>query len=85
MRLTLSVLAVLAALPVPVWADDAPDCDNAMDQNTMTRCAGLDFEKADQELNAIWPGLKAEAAEMDKELPEELNGYGDALLASQRA
>lgn len=68
-----------------VAQDDAPDCANQMDQSTMTRCAGIDFEKADAELNRIWPGLKKDAQDGDAEAFEGNGGYLDALMASQRA
>ncbi len=77
-------LLIFFTLPVAAQ-DELPDCTNQMDQNTMTRCAGLDFDKADAELNRIWPGLKKDAQEADAEAFEGNGGYLDALLASQRA
>jgi uncharacterized protein YecT (DUF1311 family) len=78
--------ALFAFLATPATAqDDPPDCANQMDQSTMTRCAGIDFEKADAELNRIWPGLKKEAQEADAEAFDGNGGYLDALMASQRA
>jgi len=76
-------VVILMLMAVPVRADDAPDCNEPQDQNTMTRCAGLDFEKADKELNALWPKLKADAEANDKDTGK--HEYADALLASQRA
>ncbi len=64
-------------------ADDAPDCKDPQDQNTMTACARIDFEKADAELNDIWPKLKTDAEASDK--GSDRHDYADALLASQRA
>ena len=64
-------------------ADDVPDCSAPQDQNTMTACARIDFEKADAELNAIWPKLKTDAEDSDK--ATDKHDYADALLASQRA
>lgn len=79
-------LGLLALLATPALAQDkAPDCANQIDQNTMTRCAGIDFDKADAELNRIWPGLKKDAQDADAEAFEGMGGYLDALLASQRA
>ncbi len=78
--------AVFALIATPALAqDEVPDCANQIDQNTMTRCAGIDFDKADAELNRIWPGLKKDAQEADAEAFEGNGGYLDALLASQRA
>lgn len=56
-------------------ADEAPDCKNPVDQMTMTACAGLEFEKADVELNNVWKKLKASIDDQD----------ATALLKSQRA
>lgn len=64
-------------------AQDAPDCANQMDQSTMTRCAGIDFEKADAELNRIWPEIKSDAQESDEGTGK--TEHLDALMASQRA
>jgi uncharacterized protein YecT (DUF1311 family) len=66
-------------------AEDEPDCKDPQDQSSMTFCAGKDFEKADQTLNAIWPKLKADALESDKNIGNGTTEYMDALLKSQRA
>jgi len=76
-------LLALWLLSTPAFAEDALNCKDPQDQQSMTQCAGLDFEKADKELNAIWPKLKAQAEENDKDTGKR--EYTDALLASQRA
>ena len=68
----------------PAFADDPVDCDNAMDQNTMTRCAGMDFEKADAELNKVWKQAKGAAEDADAEYSSDLKGEAEALLKAQR-
>ena len=73
----------LVLMAMPARADDALDCKEPLDQNTMTRCAGVDFEKADKELNELWPELKVDAEANDKDTGK--HEYADALLASQRA
>jgi len=70
-------------LTAPAMADEALDCKDPQDQNSMTRCAGLDYEKADKELNAFWHKFKAETEDSDKDTGK--HEYTDALLASQRA
>jgi uncharacterized protein YecT (DUF1311 family) len=82
---TLLALVLLMATADHAAAHDAPDCANQMDQSTMTRCAGIDFEKADEELNRIWPSLKEDAQDADAEASEGNGGFLDALMASQRA
>ncbi len=74
---------VLILIAMPARADEVPNCKDPLDQNTMTQCAGLDFEKADKELNALWPTLKADAETNDKDTGK--HEFADALLASQRA
>jgi uncharacterized protein YecT (DUF1311 family) len=66
-------------------AEDAPQCDDAQDQSTMTRCAGLDYDKADSELNAAWIDIKAAAVESDQAVGDGSRDNENALLASQRA
>ena len=51
----------------------------------MTRCAGLDYEKADADLNRIWPSIKAEAVESDAAEGNGKTDFLDALMSSQRA
>jgi uncharacterized protein YecT (DUF1311 family) len=65
-------------------ADDAPDCDNQVTQMDMTACAGIDYEKADAELNAVWKEAKKKAEDNDVEHSAELKGEAKALLAAQR-
>ncbi len=73
----------LVLMAVPACADDAPNCKDPLDQNTMTQCAGLDFEKADKVLNTLWPKLKSDAEANDKDTGK--TEFVDGLLASQRA
>lgn len=75
----------LALLSTTTLADDAPDCNNQVDQNTMTQCANIDFEKADAELNSVWRTAKKSAADNDAEQPDDLKGLSEALLKTQRA
>jgi uncharacterized protein YecT (DUF1311 family) len=76
------VFAVLCV--APAFADDPIDCDNAMDQNTMTRCAGMDFEKADAELNKVWKQAKGAAEDADAGYSSDMKGEAEALLKAQR-
>ena len=76
---------VVASLSFAVRADDKPDCKDPQDQNTMTLCAGLDYDKADKELNKLWPSIKGSAEESDKGADGADGGYTKALMASQKA
>ena len=77
-------LMALACLMMitPAFADDALNCKDPQDQNSMTQCAALDFEKADKELNKIWPKIKSDAQGNDQGTGK--TEYVEALLASQR-
>ena len=77
------VTVIFVLMTLHARADDAPNCKDPQDQSTMTLCAGLDFEKADKELNDLWPSLKVDAETNDKDTGK--HEYADALLASQRA
>ena len=76
------VFGILFALPAS--ADDAPKCDNQMDQSTMNQCAALDYERADTELNIVWKEAKKSAEDADAEYSDDLKGEADALLKAQR-
>jgi uncharacterized protein YecT (DUF1311 family) len=84
MRVVLTVLAIIAST-WSVSAEEKLDCANALTQADMNQCAYLDFEKADKQLNALWPGIKAETKQQDTDEGEGKTEYLDALMASQRA
>ena len=77
------VLAVLAA------AQDtpAPDCRTPITQLDMNLCAAIDFDAADAQLNAAWPGVLAHARAQDRDaLPGDRRpGVAVRLLEAQRA
>jgi uncharacterized protein YecT (DUF1311 family) len=81
---TLVILLTGLVTLTPAWADDAPNCDNQMDQQTMNQCAGLDYEKADAELNTVWKAAKKAAEDADTEYSDDLKGEAEALLKAQR-
>jgi uncharacterized protein YecT (DUF1311 family) len=79
-------LPLLLALLVPgasAFADDAPNCKDPQSQNDMTLCAGLAYSKADKQLNAVWPKIKSDAEDNDKDTGK--HEYVEALMASQKA
>ncbi len=74
----------------PAFADELPDCIDPQFQVEMTYCAGVDYEKADNELNALWPEVAAAAKERDEYVAEQAKSMGvpttfEALLTAQRA
>jgi uncharacterized protein YecT (DUF1311 family) len=84
MRVVLTVFAIVAST-CGVLAEEKLDCANALTQADMNQCAYLDFEKADKQLNALWPGIKADTKQQDTDEGEGKTEYLDALMASQRA
>ena len=79
------VVCLFLSLAIPANADETSNCKDPKDQATMTLCAGLDFVKADAELNEAWVEIKADAVLSDKNEDKGAHDYVEALLASQRA
>ena len=62
----LLAIGLLTGAANGVAAEDMPDCIDPQSQMEMTYCAGVDYEKADAELNAIWPDIVAAAKSNDE-------------------
>jgi uncharacterized protein YecT (DUF1311 family) len=78
-------LSIIISASVPAMAQDW-DCSkpDTLPQQGMNFCAGQDYKKADDELNALWPKARAYAKELDSHQDKSLKGAGDALLNGQR-
>lgn len=83
----------VAALALQASQAGAPRryrCDDPQNQVEMTACAGIDFERADAELNATWRKAIARARSADREF-EDIRGADDrpgseaVLREAQRA
>jgi uncharacterized protein YecT (DUF1311 family) len=78
------LLPILAAAAAP-----ALDCENAFAQQEMNRCAAIEFEQADKELNRQWKITAAVMKKRDADYGDAFNdgrpGYFQTLLDSQRA
>ncbi|MDQ4088072.1 MAG: lysozyme inhibitor LprI family protein [Pseudomonadota bacterium] len=64
------------------------NCDDPQYQAEMNRCAGLDFERADAELNALWREVIARAREADRDINREYDQAPtseEVLRQAQRA
>jgi uncharacterized protein YecT (DUF1311 family) len=92
--MTLSLLLVLAMQNSPAQLDReyrANNCADPQNQAEMNICAGIDFQRADNDLNAAYRTAIAEAQARDRERsPEEREndsrpGYEAVLRAAQRA
>lgn len=84
------VTGLAGMLATSTLADDKPDCDNPMDQFSMTYCAGQEYEKADATLNDLWPKVVAIARENDEHVADLARDRGvpttvEALRDAQRA
>jgi len=71
-------------------ADELPDCIDPQSQFEMTYCAGVDYDNADADLNAIWPDIVAAAKSNDEYVAEMARDRGvpttlEALRSAQRA
>ena len=78
-------LFIIASPHTVTAQNDGLDCSNPQNQSTMNRCAFLDFEAADAELNAIWPAARKANATFAEYLPDNLKADEKALLEAQRA
>lgn len=80
---------MIALLPLLLMAGvPALDCDNAMTQMAMNRCAHRDFEAADAALNTQWKITAAAMKQRDASFDrghDSRPGYFETLLAAQRA
>jgi len=86
----LLALGTLTGAASGVVAEDMPDCIDPQSQMEMTYCAGVDYEKADADLNAIWPDIVAAAKSNDEYVAEMARDRGvpttlEALRTAQRA
>ena len=61
------------------------DCKNMLSQAEMTACAHIDYQKADKELNLVWPRVKEALKNWDQNLDHPLNISSQRLLDAQRA
>ncbi|MEQ8481749.1 MAG: lysozyme inhibitor LprI family protein [Hoeflea sp.] len=71
-------------------AQDEPDCENPMDQFSMTYCAGQEYMEADAILNELWPQVIAVARDNDEYVADIARDRGvpttvEALREAQRA
>lgn len=77
-------------LTATALADELPDCIEPQSQMEMTYCASVDYEKADADLNALWPDVVAAAKSNDEYVAEQVEGTDvpttlEALRSAQRA
>lgn len=74
----------MASLPATAQDWDCANADN-LPQQGMNYCAWKDYETADAELNAVWKEVFPQIKVRDAEMPEEMQGWPDAVRNAQRA
>ena len=76
----------LTLFPITTSAQDwnCTDWDN-LPQQGMNYCSGLEFDKADAELNTMWKTVMPRLKQWDAELEISDTGYANAVLEAQRA
>jgi uncharacterized protein YecT (DUF1311 family) len=83
-RLTLAAFAV--ALAGPALAQDVPGCDNATSNIEIGNCVLAAYQKADKELNAIWPKVLAYIdGQSDYMPPDAQQKWKATIVAAQKA
>ncbi len=79
----IAALLLLTAAPEPEL-----NCIDPQAQQEMNRCAALEFERADAEMNVQWRLTVVAMKEGDRDLDRKYDrepGYYETLLAAQRA
>jgi uncharacterized protein YecT (DUF1311 family) len=88
-RMAVAELMLLLSFCVaaPAMADEDVDCAHAADTPTILECAGDEFGKADDELNAVYKQAMASQVATDKQLAGTSIDVGaaSALRKAQRA
>lgn len=85
-----TLLAAAALLTLAQAQAESPDCEAPQYQLEMNACAGIDFERADAELNAVWRQVVEAARANDRALRAgggslDRLGYEATLREAQRA
>ena len=62
------ILGLIAAALLAGGQPAQRNCDDPQSQSEMNLCASSDFERADDELNALWPQVIAAIRRADSEL-----------------
>jgi uncharacterized protein YecT (DUF1311 family) len=83
-RLTIAAFAFACA--VPAIAQDVPGCDNATSNVEIGNCVYAAYQKADKELNDIWPKVLAYIdTQSDYVPPDALQKWKATIVAAQKA
>jgi uncharacterized protein YecT (DUF1311 family) len=82
----LTIAAFMLALAGPALAQDVPGCDNATSNVEIGNCVYAAYQKADKELNAIWPKVLAYIDTQGDNVPADaLQKWKATIVAAQKA
>lgn len=84
MKASFPALAMTLALADSAVAQDEVDCQNPITQADMNYCEAQAYAAADAELEEVWADARAAARDTDADLPANLKGAEEALVAAQR-
>lgn len=83
-RLTIAAFAV--ALAGPALAQDVPGCGNESSNIEIGNCVSAAYQKADKELNDIWPKVLAYIDTLGDTMPADaLQKWKTTIVAAQKA
>ena len=70
----------------PVLADDPPGCDDLSSNIEIGQCTAAAYQKADQELNDIWPKVLLYIDDQKGSMPADaLQKWKATIVAAQKA
>jgi uncharacterized protein YecT (DUF1311 family) len=84
----MTMMLIAAALAAQQTPEQEWHCDDPQNQAELNMCAGLDFQRADAELNRLWPQLIADARQQDRSLDRRYDrgpSYEATLRQAQRS
>lgn len=83
-RLTIAAFAI--ALAGPALAQDVPGCGNESSNIEIGNCVSAAYQKADEELNAIWPKVLAYIDGQADYMPvDALQKWKAGIVSAQKA
>lgn len=84
-NLLVAVVVVLAACGPAFAAEPGAECESASSNVEIKDCLAEAYEKADKELNAVWPQVLASVDQADYLTAEQRDAWKTELRDAQRA
>ena len=79
------VVSIALAFSADSLAAQDTDCSNPQTQMEMNHCAGLEYQAADEDLNADYRMARDAMKQLDEYLPDGGRSAAQSLLDAQRA